>query len=191
MRTAVLFVASALSGAFSGLLAAAIFNMKGVGGKAGWAWFYILLGLATFLVGFVIFFFLADSPETAWFIRDPKLRETATKRSRIINQFGASGSGHSISWPEVKEGLLDPKVWIGSISQFGADTMLFSVATFMVLIIKQIQPGYVVLCVPALHLPDTDSFAPGTQTKHHCHPAAYCSRVCSGSYRVPDHGHFD
>jgi hypothetical protein len=31
-----------LSGAFSGLLAAAIENMDGIGGKPGWAWIFLL-----------------------------------------------------------------------------------------------------------------------------------------------------
>lgn len=32
-----------LSGAFSGLLAAAIQNMDGIGGRPGWAWIFILV----------------------------------------------------------------------------------------------------------------------------------------------------
>jgi hypothetical protein len=32
-----------LSGAFSGLLAAAIQKLDGIGGKAGWAWIFILV----------------------------------------------------------------------------------------------------------------------------------------------------
>ena len=38
VRSAIFFSAAALSGSFGGLLAAAIANMKGLGGKAGWAW---------------------------------------------------------------------------------------------------------------------------------------------------------
>ena len=38
VRSAVFFSAAALSGSFGGLLAAAIANMNGLGGKAGWAW---------------------------------------------------------------------------------------------------------------------------------------------------------
>ena len=33
-----------LSGAFSGLLAAAIENMDGIGGRPGWVWIFILVG---------------------------------------------------------------------------------------------------------------------------------------------------
>jgi hypothetical protein len=41
-RVAIFFSATSLAGAFSGLLAAAILNMDGKGGKAGWAWIFIL-----------------------------------------------------------------------------------------------------------------------------------------------------
>ena len=44
-RIAMFFSAASLSGAFSGLLAAAIENMGGIGGKPGWAWIFILVGL--------------------------------------------------------------------------------------------------------------------------------------------------
>ena len=39
----ILISVSQLSGAFSGLLAAAIQKMDGIGGKAGWAWIFILV----------------------------------------------------------------------------------------------------------------------------------------------------
>lgn len=44
-------MASALSGAFSGLLAFAIAKMDGVGSKSGWAWIFILEGAVTVFLG--------------------------------------------------------------------------------------------------------------------------------------------
>lgn len=38
IRAAIFFSAAAVSGSFGGLLAAAIGQMKGIGGKKGWAW---------------------------------------------------------------------------------------------------------------------------------------------------------
>lgn len=38
IRAAIFFSAAALAGSFGGLLAAAIAEMHGIGGKAGWAW---------------------------------------------------------------------------------------------------------------------------------------------------------
>ncbi|KAL4904447.1 hypothetical protein BDW74DRAFT_168462 [Aspergillus multicolor] len=53
---------SALAGAISGLLAARIAQMKGVGGLEPWRWIFILEGIATFRSGVLLFFFLIDSP---------------------------------------------------------------------------------------------------------------------------------
>jgi MFS family permease len=41
IRAAVFFSAAALAGSFGGLLAAGIAQMKGVGGKPGWAWIFV------------------------------------------------------------------------------------------------------------------------------------------------------
>ncbi|KAJ5156602.1 hypothetical protein N7492_009405 [Penicillium capsulatum] len=61
-RIAVFYCASALSGAFSGLLAAGIAKMDGIGGYEGWRWIFFLEGLATVVLGALCFFLLIDSP---------------------------------------------------------------------------------------------------------------------------------
>ncbi|KAL4897490.1 major facilitator superfamily domain-containing protein [Aspergillus ambiguus] len=61
-RLAFFYCASALSGAFSGLLAAGIAQMDGVGGYEGWRWIFILEGIATVILGAACFFLLIDSP---------------------------------------------------------------------------------------------------------------------------------
>lgn len=42
IRAAVFFSAAAFAGSFGGLLAAAIAEMHGIGGKPGWAWIFII-----------------------------------------------------------------------------------------------------------------------------------------------------
>ena len=58
----VLKVPSQLSGAFSGLLAAAIENMNGIGGRPGWAWIFIV-------VCFDIFFEVTSQSSTTYVYR--------------------------------------------------------------------------------------------------------------------------
>ncbi len=76
-----MFSATSLASAFSGLLAAAIIHMEGVGGRHGWAWVFILVsvpalrplriysdvreqeGLFTVLFGVACFFLLPNTPE--------------------------------------------------------------------------------------------------------------------------------
>ncbi|KIA75792.1 hypothetical protein HK57_00406 [Aspergillus ustus] len=61
-RMSLLYCAAAMSGAFSGLLAAAIAKMSGLGGYNGWRWIFILEGALTVLLGLASFFILPDSP---------------------------------------------------------------------------------------------------------------------------------
>lgn len=56
IRAAIFFSAAALAGSFGGLLAAAIANMDGIGGKPGWAWIFILEGLATIVIAVLSYF---------------------------------------------------------------------------------------------------------------------------------------
>ncbi|KAL3488810.1 major facilitator superfamily domain-containing protein [Aspergillus germanicus] len=64
-RIAIFYCASALSGAFSGLLAAGIAQMDGVAGQEGWRWIFLLEGIATVVLGVMCFFCLIDSPATS------------------------------------------------------------------------------------------------------------------------------
>jgi hypothetical protein len=48
---AIFFSAATAAGAFGGLLARGIMEMDGVAGLGGWAWIFILEGIATFIIG--------------------------------------------------------------------------------------------------------------------------------------------
>ncbi|KAI0676590.1 MFS general substrate transporter [Trametes maxima] len=67
LRIAIMFSATSLASAFSGLLAAAIINMDNVGGRPGWAWVFILEGLFTILFGVSAFWLLPNTPTTSPF----------------------------------------------------------------------------------------------------------------------------
>ena len=69
-RVGVFFSSATIAGAFSGLLAAAIAKMDGVGGRPGWAWIFILEELFTVLCAIASFFILSDFPDTAKFLTD-------------------------------------------------------------------------------------------------------------------------
>lgn len=64
-RMALFYCASAISGAFSGLLAAAIAKMNGIANYEGWRWIFIIEGIATVVMGCLVFFLLPDSPAHA------------------------------------------------------------------------------------------------------------------------------
>merc|ERR1712072_1214497 len=85
MRAAVFFSAAALAGSFGGLLAAAIAQMEGVGGKAGWAWIFIIEGLATMFVGCFCWWMVFDWPATARFLtEEDRLRRRRPERLEVL-----------------------------------------------------------------------------------------------------------
>lgn len=51
LRMAIFFSAATAAGAFGGLLARGIMEMRGVAGLSGWQWIFILEGILTVLVG--------------------------------------------------------------------------------------------------------------------------------------------
>ncbi|KAL1854815.1 hypothetical protein Daus18300_011331 [Diaporthe australafricana] len=72
VRVAFFYGAAAVSGAFSGLLAAAIAKMDGLGGYEAWRWIFIIEGLMTVILGLCCFFILPDSPSLSgrWLSED-------------------------------------------------------------------------------------------------------------------------
>lgn len=65
VRIALFFSAASLSGAFSGLLAAAIVKMEGLRGFRGWQWIFLLEGVFTVCFGLVALFLLPSEPGDA------------------------------------------------------------------------------------------------------------------------------
>jgi MFS family permease len=133
LRTSYLFSSAAIAGAFGGLLAYGIGFMDGICGMRGWRWIMIIEGIPTVLLGVVTWFGLADDPDTAYYLNKEERAIVARRRARYIGQ---TESAQKFHWADVKEGVLDWKIWAFSIGQFGIDTMLYGYSTFLPTIIK-------------------------------------------------------
>ncbi|KAI5995776.1 major facilitator superfamily domain-containing protein [Pisolithus orientalis] len=109
IRITAFFASVSLTGAFSGLLAAAILQMDGIGGKPGWAWIFILEGLFTFVFGILSFFVLPRSPETVRFLslKERSYVVSRLKSSRAISDDDRHGD---FSWMEVLRAIRSPQV---------------------------------------------------------------------------------
>lgn len=68
LRIALFWSAASLSGAFSGLLAAAIANMEGVAGMRGWRWIFCLEGIFTVVWAVLVYLLLPNSPQKVRFM---------------------------------------------------------------------------------------------------------------------------
>lgn len=128
---ALFFSANALSGAFGGLLAvrgirtflriftdsavrkAAISKMDGIGGKPGWAWIFILEGLATVVAGFLSFWIIQDFPDNAKFLSEAE-RTAVVRRLQSDNQHSAAGEKLKMKY--IRQSLFDRKTYLASKS---------------------------------------------------------------------------
>ncbi|UZJ56119.1 hypothetical protein CBS101457_005439 [Exobasidium rhododendri] len=118
LRASIFFSAATISGAFGGLLSAAIHNMNGVGGYEGWRWIFILIGLATFVVGILSIWLCEDFPDTAKFLTEPE-RECIVNRLQADQKYSAGGE--SFQWRNVVKAILDWKTWLGMLIYMSID----------------------------------------------------------------------
>lgn len=107
-RVSYLFVCTALSGAFGGLLAFAILKMDGVGGYAGWRWVYIIEGIFSIVVALVVWLGLPNDPSNAYFLNDREKKLMRIRAEQRAQYMGAE----EFSWDEIWITLRDPKLWL-------------------------------------------------------------------------------
>jgi MFS family permease len=135
VRMAIFFSAAALAGSFGGLLAAAISNMGGVGGKFSWSWIFILEGLATVIIGVISFWMVYDFPDRARFLSE-KDRQRVLHRLALDKQSSAEHEEWKMKY--VWASLKDWKTWLGAIIYMGADGSLYAFSLFIPTIINEL-----------------------------------------------------
>ena len=118
---------SALSGAFSGLLAAGIAQMDGVGGYEGWRWIFILEGLISIILGVAVFFVLVDTPARGhkW-LRPDEIR--FLEMQRFIKQGGRfqdETKEKKFIWRDLKACFQDWRLWLLTWTQFAQSAMAY------------------------------------------------------------------
>ncbi|KAF4554522.1 MFS-type transporter-like protein 70 [Elsinoe fawcettii] len=140
-RIALFYCASALSGAFSGLLAFAIANMDGVGGRPGWAWIFILEGIATVVIGAACFWIMPDTPALSgrWLDSD-EMRYLAIQT--VIKDGGRATSekGDKFKWGYLTDLLTDYKLYLQAWILFTASVCAYGLKFTMPSITKSM--GY-------------------------------------------------
>lgn len=129
-RVAVFFGGAAVSGAFGGILAWAITKMRGVGGKPGWAWIFILEGLLTVIVAIAAYWLVPNWPEQASFLT-PGEKERLLERSK----HDSAGVSEQFKWKYVRQALGDHLVWAYALLFHGFAFVLYSLSLFLPTII--------------------------------------------------------
>lgn len=163
VRQGIFFSAASMAGATSGLLAAAIVKMDGVGGYAGWRWIFILEGLLTLVAGLAAFFFFPLYPKDAAFLT-PLEREYVLYRVHYssntdgrkspegeTNRHISKGEDHSHNKKEILNVLKDWQCWCQLMTYMGILLPLYAVSLFTPTIIRNL--GYTSIKSQLLSVP--------------------------------------
>ncbi|KAJ3536193.1 hypothetical protein NM208_g6827 [Fusarium decemcellulare] len=162
VRIAVFFSAAALAGSFGGLLAAAIAQMDGIGNKPGWAWIFIIEGLATVAVGVACWWMVFDWPDTARFLSpDDRVRVQrriiASKQGRTAEDFdkryiwSALGDWKTYGYMAINAGALVPiyafslflPTILRGMGHHGTRAQLLSVPPYAVAAVCTVAVGFI------------------------------------------------
>lgn len=131
-RVAVLYGATALSGAFGGLIAYGIQQMGTRAGIEAWRWLFIIEGIISLLFGLLCWISLPKSSDHAWFLSTEERQLVKDRRLRDIAYTGSD----EFSWSYLRMAFFDPMVWAAAFTLFCAGIPLFGYGIFLPTIIR-------------------------------------------------------
>jgi MFS family permease len=131
-RIAVLYAASALSGAFGGLIAYGIQLMGAQAGLEAWRWLFIIEGAASMVLCAICVFSIPKNAETAWFLNAAEREMMVARKQRDLIFKGDD----KFSWKHTKDALLDPVLYIIAIPLFCNTVTQTGMGTFLPTIIQ-------------------------------------------------------
>ena len=94
---------------------AATSKMSGVCGKPGWAWIFILEGLATVVAGFLSFWIIQDFPDSARFLTDAE-QTIIVRRLQTDDQYSTAGGKLEAKY--IQQSLSNWKTYLTSKQSF-------------------------------------------------------------------------
>ncbi|TLS27534.1 hypothetical protein PpBr36_04993 [Pyricularia pennisetigena] len=153
LRMAIFFSAATAAGAFGGLLARGILEMRGVGNLSGWQWIFILEGLLTLVVALIAYKAMYDYPDTAKFL-------SPVEKAEVVNRLKLDRSSLADEWDMryFWDALKDWKIWVHMLITNGIYTGLYSYSLFLPTIVSGLGytdpklaqlmtvPPYIVAC---------------------------------------------
>jgi ACS family tartrate transporter-like MFS transporter len=128
---AALVLAIPTSGAIGAPLATSLLELNGLLGMEGWKWLFLLEGVPTVVLGFVVLRYLTDRPENADWLPAEQRAWLITRMERERARVEAVHSQLSV-W----RGLVDPRVLALCLAYFAFGTVSYSLGYFLPLIVK-------------------------------------------------------
>ncbi|MGR0260323.1 MFS transporter, partial [Klebsiella pneumoniae] len=129
--TAIFMAAAPLSTALGSPVSAALLEMHGFLGYAGWQWMFVLEALPALVLGVVVLFFLTDRPAKAKWLTDQE-RAWLENAMQDEERARAAKQSHSSAW----RGLADIRVLALALVYFGTSAGLYTLGIWSPQIIR-------------------------------------------------------
>ena len=128
-----LFMAAApIATAIGSPISAALLEMHGIMGLAGWQWMFLIEAIPAVILGVVVFFYMTDRPEKAAWLK-PDEREWLVKTMQAEDANKGGEQHHSIL-----RGLANPRVLALALIYFGTSAGLYTLGIWAPQIIKEL-----------------------------------------------------
>lgn len=128
-----LFMAAApIATAIGSPISAALLEMHGIMGLAGWQWMFLIEAIPAVILGVVVFFYMTDRPEKATWLK-PDEREWLVKTMQAEDANKGGQQHHSIL-----RGLANPRVLALALIYFGTSAGLYTLGIWAPQIIKEL-----------------------------------------------------
>ena len=128
-----LFMAAApIATAIGSPISAALLEMHGIMGLAGWQWLFLIEAIPAVILGVVVFFYMTDRPEKAAWLK-PDEREWLVKTMQAEDANKGDQQHHSIL-----RGLANPRVLALALIYFGTSAGLYTLGIWAPQIIKEL-----------------------------------------------------
>ncbi|PGH17195.1 hypothetical protein AJ79_01333 [Helicocarpus griseus UAMH5409] len=156
-RFSAFYLMALLSSGFSSILAYGLMQMKGLGGLNGWRWIFIMEGIVTCLLGFMLYFAIIDFPDKA---TKPGLvskkgflstEEAAIALARIQRDRG-DAVVDKLTIPTIARHLKDWKVWEFAWLYLLNNVVTYSFGFFLPIILRN-DMGFSVALSQVLSFP--------------------------------------
>jgi len=133
-RTIALFMTAVLvAGIVGSPISGALLSVSGAG-LAGWQWLFLIEGVPSVVLGFVVLRTLTERPQDASWLSE---RERAALASCLEEDARVSGAGHGT----IARAMTSGRVWWISAVHFTIPVALYGIGFFLPLIIKNASHG--------------------------------------------------
>jgi sugar phosphate permease len=129
-RTIAAFMTATLAaGIIGGPVSGAILSLQGAGGLAGWQWLFLLEGLPSAALGFVVLFVLTERPEDAAWL-------STNERTALVSRLREEDSSVSARTHTAAGALRSGRVWLLAVVYFTVPVALYAFAFWLPQIIQ-------------------------------------------------------